>query len=126
MSVEEGRRQPMPPELEARLRPNARVYKAGGTGYALERYVAVVRQVHETREGCTHVEDEFPNVHRKHVEQVPRKQAHENGLDVAVGYDGENGVFAMYAGRDGLIGDSPDVSASSTSRPRGATWSRAA
>lgn len=109
MSYEEPRRQPMPPELEARLRPGARVYKKGGTGYRLEKYVDVVRQVHATHEGAFNIEVEFPNVHPKHVEQVLRRQAGENGLAVMVGHSDEYGVYAIYAGLDGLMDDEVEV-----------------
>ena len=110
----------MPPELEARLRPSARSYKKGGTGYATEKYIDVVREVHETGESCFHIEVEFPNVHRKHVEQVLRKQASENGFAVMVGASDEYCVYAIYAGRDGLTGDAEVADAQTPGLDEGA------
>jgi hypothetical protein len=45
-----------------------------------------------------------------------RKQAGLNGFDVAVGYDDEYGVYAIYAGRDGLTSDD-EVEIESTPEP---------
>ena len=53
----------------------------------------------------TAIEVEFPNVHPKHVAQVLRRQAGLKKFSVAVADDDEHGVYAIYVGGDGLVGE---------------------
>lgn len=116
MSIEEPRSQPMPPELEARLRPGARKLKAG-SGNKNTEYIEVVERVHVTHEGRMHLERDLPHASTKHVEYALRKQADEHGFDVAVGYSDEHGVYAIYAGRDGLTDGGIEVEVGTTPEP---------
>lgn len=88
--------EPMSPELEARLRPQARAYNPGGVGNPTASYLEVAEEVHRTRRGRQHIERAFPNVSPEHVRDVVRRQAGKNGLSVKVGMNRENGVFVTY------------------------------
>jgi hypothetical protein len=52
--------EPLTPELQAKLQPKAKTYKAGGRGYANTTYIEVAQEVHETGVGRTHLERDFP------------------------------------------------------------------
>jgi hypothetical protein len=93
--------EPMTPEQAVKLRPLAKTFKAG-SGYSNDLYIEVVRQVHETRTGRTHIERDFPNVSPGHVATVLRRQADLKGFAVAVATTADEGISAMYVGDTAL------------------------